>query len=326
VSGRSSGRDPGAARRGSHVLGIDVGGTKLRAAIADGAGAVIAETTEPTDGREAGRLVAQVRRVAEDLERRTGAQVAAVGIALPVVVDPSGGPATSVHNVPGLAGIDVGAALRAAFPVPVASDNDVTLATLAEWRRGAGVGRRDFAVLAIGTGIGMGIVAAGTIVRGAHGAAGEVGFLPFGADPADPASRTCGAFEVAAAGPGLRRRIHAAAASGGSFPADADLDAVAAAAEAGDDVARAVLDHEARLLATGIAAVGAVLDPELVILGGGVGSSRRLLAPVRRELAAAMARPPAIATSALGDRGPLVGAIELALDTAFGRVTAPPGR
>jgi predicted NBD/HSP70 family sugar kinase len=243
----------------------------------------------------------------------------AIGIALPVVIDPGGGPATSVHNIRGLGGIDVGRGLADLFRVPLAFDNDANLAALAEWRRGAAVGRRDFAVLAIGTGVGMGFVAAGVLVRGARGAAGEVGFLPLGADPRDDASREQGAFERAAAGPGLRRRIETAAAAGAGFAAGADFDAVATAADAGDAAARAIVDDEARLVAEGIAAVVAVLDPSLVVLSGGVGSARALLGPVRREAATLLAHPPEIATSHLGDRGPLVGAIELARDVASGR-------
>ena len=145
-----------------------------------------------------------------------------------------------------------------------------------------------------------------------------MGFLPLGADPRDPASRERGAFEVAAAGPGLRRRIDAAAAAGARLAAGADLAAVAAAAGRGDPLASAVLDEEARLLATGIAAIAAVLDPGLVVLSGGVGSVAALLGPVRREVRLLLVRPPEIATSLLGDRGPLIGAIELARDALAG--------
>lgn len=296
------------------VIAFDVGGTKLRAALADGAGAIVAELTEPTAGHAATALIAQLRRIGDDLQQGAATPVIAVGLALPVVIDRHGGAATSVHNIPALAGVDLARALGGAFAAPVAFDNDADLAALAEGRRGAAVGCRDFVVLAIGTGIGMGIVAGGVMVRGAHGAAGEVGFLPLGADPRDDASRERGAFERAAAGPAVRRRVDAAAAAGARFAPGAGLDEVAAAADAGDAAARSLLDDEARLIATGIAAVVAVLDPELVVLSGGVGAVEALRAPVRREAAALMVRPPRIVTSLLGDRGPLVGAIELARD------------
>jgi glucokinase len=302
------------------VLGLDVGGTKLRAAIADRAGTVIAELLEPTSGEDAKDLLAQLRDVRDRLRGLADAPVIAVvaaGVALPVSIDPEGRGLTSFHNVPGLDGMDAAAELHGALGMPVAIDNDANLAALAEGRRGAAIGRRDFVVLAIGTGIGMGIVAGGIIVRGAHGAAGDVGFLPIGGDPYGRASRDRGAFELAAAGPALRRRIDRAAAAGGvHFVAGANLEDVARAAEAGDAVARAIIDEEARLVATGIAAVVAVLDPALVVLSGGVGSVTALLEPVRREAAALIVRPPEIRTGLLGDRGPLAGAIELARDLA----------
>ena len=306
-------------RAAGPVLAFDVGGTKLRAAIADADGAVIVETVESTAGRETAGLLAQLRRLGDDLQRRAAAPVVAVGLALPVVIDRDDTSATSVHNILALGGVDLGQALGDAFPVPVAFDNDANLAALAEWRRGAAVGRRDFVVLAVGTGIGMGIVAGGTLLRGARGAAGEVGFLPFGADPRSEASREQGAFEVAAAGPGLRRRIDAAASAGARFAAGAHLDEVARAADAGDAAARAIVDGEARLIATGIAAIVAVLDPGLVVLSGGVGASPLLIGPVRRAAAALMASPPDIVIGSFGDRGPLVGAIDLAREVASSR-------
>ena len=302
------------------VLAFDVGGSKVCAAIADGAGSVVAEIVEPTSGETAGDLLGQLRGMRDEACRRAGAPVDAVvaaGVALPVSIDPVTGVATSFHNVPGLARVNVAAELPGILGLAVAIDNDANLAAFAEGRRGAAIGKRDFVVVAIGTGIGMGIVAGGTIVRGAHGAAGEVGFLPFGADPHDPASRMRGAFELAAAGPAVRRRIdRAAALDDVLFVAGAALADVARASEAGDDIARTVLDEEARLIAIGIAAIAAILDPALVLLAGGVGSVGALLEPVRREVAALIARPPEIGTGLLGARGPLVGAIELARDLA----------
>jgi predicted NBD/HSP70 family sugar kinase len=147
-----------------------------------------------------------------------------------------------------------------------------------------------------------------------------------GADPHSEASRERGAFELAVAGPGLRRRIDGAAAAGARFTAGADLGAVAEAADAGDPAARAIVDEEARLIAMGIAAVVAILDPALVVLSGGVGSVEAPLGPVQREAAALIARPPEIVTGLLGERGPLVGAIELARDVVPGRQARNPQR
>jgi len=323
------------------VLGVDLGGTKVRAALADSNGEVRAELVEPADARVPGALAVQVRRMLGELRSQAGVadprDVRAAGFALPVTIHPLTGAIGSFHNVPGLRGTDPRDELATALGIPVAVGNDADLAALAEGRHGAAIGERDYVVVAIGTGIGMGIVAGGLLVRGSRGRAGEIGYLPLGADPTEAESLRAGAFERAAAGPALRRRIDAAvAADPAAVAADpatalrpgASLELVASAAHAGDDMATRVLAEESRLIAEGIAAVAAVLDPAVVVLSGGVGAVPALLEPVRAALARLVADPPEIRTGRLGERGPLVGAIDLAqglLDLAPGAWDMPLG-
>ena len=300
------------------VFGVDLGGTKVRAALADADGAVRAELVEPADVRVPGALAVQVRRILGELCSRAGVadprDVRAAGFALPVTIHPVTGAIGSFHNVPGLRGTDPRDELATALGIPVAVGNDADLAALAEGRHGAAIGERDYVVVAIGTGIGMGIVSGGLLVRGYRGRAGEIGYLPLGADPTEAESLRAGAFERAAAGPALRRRIDAAVAAdpATALRPGATLDVVAEAASAGDETARRVLAEESRLIAEGIAAVAAVLDPAVVVLSGGVGAVPALLEPVRAALARLVADPPEIRTGRLGERGPLVGAIDLA--------------
>ena len=316
------------------VLGVDLGGTKVRAALADSNGEVRAELVEPADARVPGALAVQVRRMLGELRSQAGVadprDVRAAGFALPVTIHPVTGAIGSFHNVPGLRGTDPRDELATALGIPVAVGNDADLAALAEGRHGAAIGERDYVVVAIGTGIGMGIVAGGLLVRGSRGRAGEIGYLPLGADPTEAESLRAGAFERAAAGPALRRRIDAAVAAdpATALRPGASLELVASAAHAGDDMARRVLAEESRLIAEGIAAVAAVLDPAVVVLSGGVGAVPALLEPVRAALARLVADPPEIRTGRLGERGPLVGAIDLAqglLDLAPGAWDMPLG-
>lgn len=303
---------------GRLVLGVDLGGTKLRAALASLDGAIVAELVEATVHGADGVMVEQIGRSADELCRRAGtsrAAIAAAGVSLPATIDPSTGRLGSTHNVPGIASVDARAELTRVLGVSTFIDNDANLAALGEGWRGAAVGLDDFVVIAIGTGIGMGIVAGGRLVRGAHGAAGEVGFLPIGSDPLDPRSRVRGAYEEAVAGPALRARIDAAAGRGAAttLRAGATLADVVAAAASGDRSAAGLLDEEARFIALGIAAIAAILDPALVLLSGGVGSVEGLVGPVGRHTAALLQRPPQIRVGALGERAPLEGAIILAL-------------
>jgi predicted NBD/HSP70 family sugar kinase len=301
------------------VFGVDLGGTKLRAALADDTGTILAELVEPTVHGSGEEIVAQVVAALTALEARAGVTrgvVRAAGLGLPLAVDPRTGAAWSFHNVPGLGELDVTAAFRDALGVPVALDNDGNCAALGEGRAGAAIGVADFAVLVIGTGIGSGIVAGGRLLRGAHGGAGEVAFLPLGSDPWDERNRVLGAYETAVAGPAVRARLAAALGAGAAttLATGAGLAAIATEAAAGDALASRILDEEARYVALGIVAISAVTDPEVVVLSGGVGAISALLEPVREHVATLAARPPRVVTGLLGERAPLVGAIGLALD------------
>jgi len=311
-----------AAPRGAPlVLGVDLGGTKLRAALARLDGSVLAELEEPTARGPGEAVVAQVAVALGVLRDRVGAapaDVRAAGLAVPVAIDPRSGRTWSTQNLPGFAGLDVPAAFEGALGLPAVLDNDGNCAALGEGREGAAAGVHDFVVLVIGTGIGSGIVSGGRLLRGARGGAGEIAFLPLGTDPWDEHALVRGAFETAVAGPAVRARVEAALATGAASTLlpSARLADVAREAAAGDRLAARLLDEEARLVATGIAAIAAVVDPELVVLSGGVGAVTGLLEPVRACLATLVERPPAVATGTLGPRAPLVGAVALAVELA----------
>lgn len=290
----------------SALFAVDLGGTNVRAALATRNARILAELAEPTEHGTVAVYLAQLRRLFEALCAQAGidrARVLAAGIGLPAAIDPRSGALGSTQNVPGLGGARLDARLRRALGLPVRLENDANLAALGEGWRGAAVGVADYVVIAIGTGVGAGVVADGRLVRGAHGWAGELAYLPLGDDPFTPTSRTQGAFESAAAGPALRARL------GASY---ARLEEVALAARRGDLAAQALLDEEARLIALGIAAVAAVVDPALVVLSGGVGSVDALLEPVRTWLTELVPRPPSLRRGELGERAALVGAIRLA--------------
>jgi predicted NBD/HSP70 family sugar kinase len=315
--------------RAGGLFGADLGGTKLRAAIADASGTILDELVETTVRGSGEKIVAQVGAALATLAGRAGVPpgfVRAAGIGLPLAVDPRSGESWSFHNVPGLGGFGLADAFRDALGVPVALDNDGNCAALGEGRAGAAIGVADFAVIVIGTGIGSGIVAGGRLLRGAHGGAGEIAFLPLGTDPWDERNRALGAYETAVAGPAIRARLEAAMQAGpgaGRGPAEpttratgAALADIATAAAMGDALAVRLLDEEARYVALGIAAIAAVTDPEVVVLSGGVGAVGALLEPVRTHVAVLTARPPRVVTGLLGERAPLVGAVGLASDLA----------
>lgn len=292
--------------RSGYVIAADLGGTKLRVALADLGGEVIAEELVPTDPRGGKAVADQITEVSRRLatqSRVAWKRVRRVVIGAPGIVGADGRHQLA-PNISGFDEIDLGheLAVRTARPVDIA--NDVNLTAVGERWLGAAMGCDDFVVLAIGTGVGAGIFSGGALLTGSRGAAGEVAYLPLGGDPAKPAARRRGALELAASGSTL--------AKGGR-----SAEALFAAAAGGDVRAATKIDGEASLLAEAIVAIAAVVDPTMVVLAGGVGSNPALVAPVSRALKRIAPWPIDVATTSLGDRAGLLGAVSVGRDAAM---------
>jgi predicted NBD/HSP70 family sugar kinase len=182
-------------------------------------------------------------------------------------------------------------------------ENDVNMAALGEHRLGGG--GASFAFVALGTGIGMGLVVDGRLVRGARGAAGEISHLPIGGDPWHAEAQVHGCFESAVASRGIVERYRRL---GGEAASVAEVFAALAAGEA---AAQTVVEETARLLVLGLVAVQALVDPERVVLGGSIGVRAELVERVRRLAPAAGLRVP-VEASRLGSRAGLLGAVGVA--------------
>jgi predicted NBD/HSP70 family sugar kinase len=294
------------------VLGVDLGGTHLRVAAADSGGLVYAEQTERVGALTTDAFARRIRQLVDELCPE-GTSAVAVGLPAPVAADGTIGP---LINLPGLSDAPLGTLLQETLAAPVVVENDVNLAALGEQRRGRSSAPEELVFIAVGTGVGMGIVIGGRIVRGAHGGAGELGALPLGPDRVGNSARTLGPLEAVAGGAGLAQQW--AALTG--RPSDGRD--VYAAAEGGDSDAAALLDDQARALAMGVRAVQAVLDPDLFVFGGGIGARADVYARVHQALAAHGVPVPELALSALGERAGVLGAVEMALDTAGTAQTA----
>lgn len=294
----------------SYVVGVDLGGTKIRGGIATSSGAIIAERKVET---QADDLIGQIARLVESLCQDADADinhVVATGIGGAGVPDSGGESFGKAPNLSGVDGASFAGQLAHMLGHPVMIENDVNVAALGELKYGVGLTHQDFVFISVGTGIGMGVVSNGRLVRGAHGAAGEIGFLPMGADPFDPRTRRRGAFEEVVAGDALTGRYHHA--TGTVVTAEE----VFARAAQGDAAAIATLDEQAKWLATAIVAVDAILDPQVVVLGGGIGSRADLLEVIRGWLDRLGAPAIDVRISELGSRAPVAGAVLLALDAA----------
>lgn len=299
------------------ALAIDIGGSWIRAAVADLSGRMVVRHEERVRARTAASLLRQVGELADTLPVKAGVSFADVThtvVGIPGVFEPETGRISAAPNLPGWDHPDVLAALRVKLGERFSIDNDVNLATLAEQAYGLGASVRDFVFVSVGTGVGMGVVVDGKLYRGAHGRAGEISFLPVGdeqvSDPA--ATRQHGILETVASADGIVGKAIA-----GGMRMDSAKQ-VFDAARAGDATALDVVEAEADHLARALTSIIAVLDPGLIVLGGGVGSNVDvLLAPIQRRLGELLSlEPPPIRVSAVGRESVVLGGLAAGLDVA----------
>jgi predicted NBD/HSP70 family sugar kinase len=299
------------------VVGLDIGGTNIRAGAADVFGEPMHDEQEPTTKRGGRALAAQLLDIATravERGRATHERLLAIGISTPGVVDRDSGRVRLAYNVSSDGVIDPLGAIGTRFGVPVLIDNNINLAALGEKTFGLARGISTMVFVGVGAGVGLGIVMHDELVRGAHGAAGEIGYLPLVGDPFDPRHKLHGGLEDEIGAAGVLATF--------AGRAGARADDVTSAQEVfelaanGDGDAGAVVSHVAARLGAAIATVCAILDPELVVLGGGIGSSPQLLRPVRGAAAALVPLTARIETSLLRERAALRGAIAVALHAA----------
>jgi glucokinase len=262
---------------GSRVIGVDVGGTKILAAVVSREGAVEARLEHPTDISSEEALLAALDGAIEEL--RSGGAFAALGFGIPSRIDQRAGRAVASVNIP-LAGVDFRDRMRERHGLPVAIDNDANAAAIGEWRVGAARGANHVVMLTLGTGVGGGLILDGKPYRGATGSGAELGHIVL-----DPEGPPCGCggrghLESFAAGPAADRAAREL------YGASSDAEDLVERARAGAAEAVEALARIGRYLGAGIASLVNVFEPEVVVVGGGFGAAGDLLlAPAREVLA-----------------------------------------
>jgi glucokinase len=309
------------------VIGVDLGGTKLLAGTVDAELRVHHRAYRLS--RHDAALETIVEAVAEAREAARG-EVLAVGVGVPCLVAPGSGVAMACNHFP-LVDVPLRDLLAERLGLPVVVDNDATAALIAEWRYGAARGVRNALILTIGTGVGGAMLVDGHVVRGASGAAGELGHIVID-ESGPPCPGNCpshGCLESFVSGPALaiegRARAEAQPESGlgRALAAGRQISGplVAELAHDGDEAARAAVELLGRHLGIGMTGLINVFNPEVVVVGGGlVGAGDLLLAPAR-EVVASRALVPArdqvrIVPARFGDESGMLGAAALAFDAA----------
>ncbi len=284
------------------VIGVDVGGTKMLAGVVARDGSIGRTIERPTSTAGQAAVLDELDRLVEEL-LADGA--AAIGVGVPMNLDRRTGIGFGAVNLP-LRSLDLAAHLRDRFSLPVGVENDGNAIALAEWRVGAGMGADDLVALALGTGVGGGVVIDGRLFRGWA----ELGHVVVEAD-GPPCQGSChgrGHLEAVVSGVAAERAAVALWGEG------ADSHRLVREAQDRDEAARSALARIGRYLGVAIGSFANIFAPDVVVVGGGFGTAAwEFLAGPAAEAARREALHPAddglrIVQAALGDDAGLVGA------------------
>lgn len=257
-----------------YIIGVDLGGTRIRAARLDTNLHIeerVETLTKDEEGFEAtiGRIKEQIRLVMPD----ETSMVTGIGISAPGPLNPETGVIVAPPNLRGWHNVPLGEILRKEFGLPVFVGNDANVAALAEAARGAARGYRHVVYITVSTGIGSGIIIDGRLLLGRVGLAAEAGHMMMMVD------ERVSSLEKEAAGPAMARQARARIEGGEATiindMVDGDLDkivggTVGKAAEKGDKVALDIVERAGRIVGLGIVNMLHLFNPEIVVVGGGV--------------------------------------------------------
>jgi glucokinase len=257
------------------VGAIDIGGTKISAAVVDAQGRILARgdgTTCPEEG-----YVPAFRRIAGLLREavaRCRCEIAGIGVGSPGPFDPATGIYGDIGTLPGWQGYDLPGDLAKEFGLPVAMENDCDAAALGESAWGAGRNRGSLIYVTISTGIGGGFVVGGRLYRGAKGGHPEIGHQTIDASGPLCYCGAKGCWEVLASGPGMAAWV---AEKTGNHAIDARR--ICELARENDPICRQAVEREAFYLGLGLANLVTMFCPDVIALGGGLTQSADLFLP-----------------------------------------------
>lgn len=316
----------------TYSIGVDVGGTKILAGLVDEQGTPVATLREPTPRDDADGALDIVARLVKQLVAESPQPVSGLGLDVPGPCDASGSTVFFAPNL-GWSNVPVRAMLAEKVGLPVLVENDGNAAAWGEFRHGAGRDLDGMVMVTVGTGIGGGIIVDDTLIRGAHGAAGEIGHMNVVVNGRPCGCGRNGCWEQYGSGNALVRKARSLAADrrpeaavllelGDGTPEGVQGVHVTEAARAGCPVAIDAFTSVGTWLGRGLADLVSILDPEAFVIGGGVCEAGEiLLRPMRETLAIKVAgreqRPvPEIRVAELGNHAGLIGVAELARSAA----------
>ena len=318
------------------VIAVDLGGTRIRAAVIEPDGARIARNERPTPTEDGPSAIVRLcveaaTRARADAGSDIAASIAGIGTSSPGPVDPWSGVVLEPPNLgPRFRDVPIAAELERALELPAFLDRDTNVAALGEQAFGAARGVDDFIYLTVSTGVGGAIVTGGEILHGPDGLAGELGHVPVELDGPRCGCGGIGHVESIAAGVALAREARAILAAGNSeflatraaaLPSGEELSAkdVAEGAQAGDPACSGVMDRARRAIAAACVGYVNAFNPHRIVIGGSIADAEgdRLLQPIRDAIASeafdVVARKVTIVPAQLGGDVSLAGAQPLVM-------------
>jgi len=309
-----------------HYLGLDLGGTNIKAGVVDELARIVSKGSVPAEAAEGPERVVynmvRVGREAVEKAALTMAEITAIGIGSPGPLSVERGVIHNSPNLPGFVNFPLRDRVAASLDAKAVLHNDANAAAFGEYWSGAGREMQHMVMFTLGTGIGGGVVSDGVLLRGCGDNAGELGHIIV-----HPEGRQCGCgqngcLEAYASATHTVRRAEEAIAEGTSSTLSS-LDSISAKrvaehAQKGDALAIAVLDGAAEALALACVSLRHVVEPQLVVLGGGMAAAGELiLAPTRKHYQRHMwklqdSHPLRIKLASLGSDAGFIGAAGLA--------------
>ena len=254
-------------------IGVDLGGTNVRAAIVDEEGNVLVQKKSPSYAQEGKEKVMDtiinLIKSLPDYESCSG-----IGVGVPGPCDEKTGSMVLATNLPGFEGYSIANKLEETFHMPSFIDNDANVAALAEALVGVGKGKKVVYYVTLSTGIGGGLVINGECISGKHGFTGEIANIIIDRNRSKVNYLAVGAIENEASGTAITRKANEKASKKYKHAGEDFEDA-----HNGDPVAKEIVDNVARDLAQLFATIACVCDPDIFILGGGMMQSSDLFLP-----------------------------------------------
>jgi glucokinase len=312
-------------------IGIDLGGSALKAVLVAPTGESLAELREDAEQQDSGKLLGQIEKAVTTLREKAaaaGVEIQGAGVGVPGLVNSRTNTVEILPNLPALLDVDLASELSRRTGLPIVLDNDANAAAFGELHAGGAVGRNHVFYVSLGMGIGAGLIIDGKIYRGAGGFAGEFGHMTIDPEGIECTCGNIGCLETIASGPNIVRRTRerlyrdrTSSLSRLALPRDREFTAedIARAASEGDEMAQVMMERTGMFLGIALATVVNLLNVEMVVLGGGVMAAGDLILKPTIKETRRRAFPPSfnsceMVIAKLGGSAGMIGAALLARD------------